>query len=161
MPYNIGTIVKQLRDAGLTNPVVGGDGYDTPDLIKVAGAAAENVYFSTHALMDADNGTAGIKKFIAAYNKEYGHDPENAFAALGYDSLYLMVDAISRAKSTDPKAIQTALNATKNFVAITGSITFNGSRVPQKGVTLIHITGGKFTLGAEVVPEKVPSPDTK
>ena len=64
MPYNVGTVVKQFRDAGLTGPIVGGDGYDTPDILSVAGAAAENVFFTTHALMDAQGGTEGIKKFI-------------------------------------------------------------------------------------------------
>src|SRR6188472_4011188 len=67
MPYNVGPLVKQFRDAGITGPIVGGDGYDTPDLVKVAGAAAENVFFTTHALMDATGGTAGMKKFITDY----------------------------------------------------------------------------------------------
>jgi branched-chain amino acid transport system substrate-binding protein len=159
MPYNIGPLVKQFRDAGITGPIVGGDGYDTPDLLTVAGAAADNVYFTTHALMDATGGTDGIKKFIADYKAEYGHDPENAFAALGYDTINLMVDAIKRAGSTDSAAVKAALEATKDFKGITGSITFSaGSHVPQKGVTVIAVKGGKFTLGAEVVPEKVPAP---
>jgi branched-chain amino acid transport system substrate-binding protein len=139
--------------------IVGGDGYDTPDLVKVAGAAADNVFFTTHALMDATGGTDPIKKFIAAYNKEYGHDPENAFAALGYDTVYLLADAIKRANGTDSAAIKKALEETKGFQGITGSVTFSGgAHVPQKGVTVIAITGGKLTLGAEVVPEKVPAP---
>src|SRR6476659_1064056 len=75
MPYNIGPLVKQFRDAGITGPIVGGDGYDTPDLISVAGKAADNVYFTTHALMDATAGTDGIKKFIADYKTEYGNYP--------------------------------------------------------------------------------------
>jgi len=159
MPYNIGPLVKQFRDAGITGPIVGGDGYDTPDLISVAGKAADNVYFTTHALMDATAGTDGIKKFIADYKTEYGHDPENAFAALGYDTLMLMADAIKRAGSTDSAAVKAALEATSNFPGITGAITFAaGSHVPQKGVTVIAVKGGKFTLGAEVVPEKVPAP---
>src|SRR5204863_1373651 len=153
MPYNIGPLVKQFRDAGITAPIVGGDGYDTPDLVSVAGAAADNVYFTTHALMDATGGTDGIKKFITDYNAEYGHDPENAFAALGYDTVYLLVDAIKRAGSTDSAAVKTAIEATKDFPGITGKITFSAdSHVPQKGVTVIAVKGGKFTLGAEVVP---------
>ncbi len=159
MPYNVGPLVKQMRDAGITGPVVGGDGYDTPDLVSVAGAAADNVYFSPHALMDASGGTDGIKKFIAAYNKEYGHDPENAFAALGYDTVYLLVDAIKRAGSMDAKAVKSAIEGTKGYPGITGSITFSAdAHVPQKGVTLIAVKDQKFTLGAEVVPEKVPAP---
>ncbi len=158
MPYNVGPVVKQFRDAGLTGPIIGGDGYDTPDILTVAGPAAENVYFTTHALMDAQGGTDGIKKFIEAYKKEYSHDPENAFAALGYDAMKLMADAIKRAGSTDAAAIKKAIQETKGFPGITGSITFGGSRVPQKGVTVIAIKDGKFTLGAEMVPEKVPAP---
>jgi branched-chain amino acid transport system substrate-binding protein len=159
MPYNVGPLVKQMRDAGIDGPVVGGDGYDTPDLITVAGAAAENVFFTTHALIDATGGTAGIKKFIAAYNAEYGHDPENAFAALGYDTVYLLVDAIKRAGSMDSAALLTAIGATTDFPGITGAITFaDGAHVPQKGVTIIEVKDGKFTLAAEVVPEKVPAP---
>jgi branched-chain amino acid transport system substrate-binding protein len=159
MPYNIGPIVKQFRDAGITGPIVGGDGYDTPDLLTVAGAAANNVFFSTHALMDATGGTDGIKKFIAAYKTEYQHDPENAFAALGYDTVYLLADAVKRANGTESAAVKTALEGTKDFKGITGSITFGADvHVPQKGVTIIDVEGGKFTLGAEVVPKKVPAP---
>jgi len=159
MPYNIGPIVKQFRDAGIDGPIVGGDGYDTPDLLTVAGAAADNVYFTTHALMDATGGTDGIKKFMAAYKTEYQHDPENAFAALGYDTVYLLADAVKRANGTDSAAVKTALEATKDFKGITGSVTFSAdAHVPQKGVTMIAVKGGKFTLGAEVVPQKVPAP---
>ncbi len=159
MPNNVGPLVKQFRAAGIDGPIVGGDGYDTPDLISVAGDAANNVFFTTHALMDATGGTDGIKKFMGAYKTEYGHDPENAFAALGYDTVYLLVDAVKRANGTDSAAVKTALEATKDFKGITGSVTFSAdAHVPQKGVTMIAIAGGKLTLGAEVVPEKVPAP---
>ena len=156
MPYNVGPAVLQMRQAGIDGPIVGGDGYDTPDILSVAGDSANNVYFTTHALMDPDLGTDGIKTFITDYTTEYGHAPENAFAALGYDAMNLLADAITRAGSTDAKAIQQALLDTKDFPGITGAITFNGSHIPTKGVTLIKIDGGKFTLGAEVVPEVVP-----
>ena len=159
MPYNIGPLAKQMRDAGLTGPIVGGDGYDTPDLVSVAGAAANNVFFTTHALMDSTGGTDAIKKFITAYTAAYGHAPENAFAALGYDSVYLLVDAIKRAGSMDAKGLKSALEGTKGFPGITGAITFSAdSHVPQKGVTIIDVENQTFTLGAEVVPEKVPAP---
>jgi branched-chain amino acid transport system substrate-binding protein len=159
MPYNIGLIAKQFRAAGLTGPIIGGDGYDTPDLISVAGPAAENVFFTTHALMDPINGTDGIQKFAAAYKAEYGKDPENAFAALGYDSIYLMADAIRRAGDTSAPAIKKALEETRDFPGITGSITLGpDSHVPRKGVTIIAVKDGRFTLGAEIVPDKVPAP---
>src|SRR6202008_1402883 len=98
---------------------VGGDGYDTPDLISVAGAAADNGYFTTPDPMDATPGPAGIKKFMPDYKTEYGHDPENAFAALGYDTLMLMADAIKRAGSTDSAAVKAAIEGTSNYPGIT------------------------------------------
>ena len=159
MPYNNGPIVKQIRDAGITGPIVGGDGYDTPDLVKVAGPATSNVFFTTHALMDAANGTDGIKKFMADYKAAYGNDPENAFAALGYDTVFLLADAIKRAGGTDSAAVKAALESTKDFPGITGKITFaDGSHVPQKGVTIIDVENGALKLGGEVVPVKVPAP---
>jgi len=159
MPYNVGTVVKQFRDAGLTGPIIGGDGYDDPSWIAAAGEAANNVFFSTHALNDATAGSDAYKKFFAAYSTEYGHAPENAFAALGYDSVYLFVDALERAGSTDAQAIKKALEETKGFPGITGAITFTPDQhVPQKGVTIIALKDGKYTLGAEIVPTKIPAP---
>lgn len=158
-PDDVGTIVKQFRDAGVKKPIMGGDGYDTPLLVQVGGAGAENVYFTTHSLMDASLGTDAVKAFIAAYQAEYKTPPENAFAGLGYDTVKLLADSIKRAGSADPKKIREALNATKDLPGVTGAITFQpGSRIPQKGVTVILVKDGKFTLAQEVVPQKVPTP---
>jgi len=159
VPDDIGTTVKQFREAGITGPIVGGDGYDTPLLVEVAGDAANNVFFTTHALMDPDNGSDAVKKFIADYNAEYGHDPENAFAALGYDTMKLIVDAIQRAGSTDGAAIAKAIEETQGFPGVAGELNYSASEhVPRKGVTMIEVKDGKFTLAAEMVPEKVPAP---
>ncbi len=158
LPDDIGTIVKQFRQAGLMQPIVGGDGYDTPLLVQVGGKSADNVYFTTHALMDAQIGTPEVKKFIAAYKKEYGKDPDNAFAALGYDTIYLLADAIKRAGSTDGAKIKVALNATKGLKTVTGAITFAGSRVPQKAVTVIGVKNLKLGLAASMAPGYVPNP---
>ena len=158
-PDEIGTIVKQFRDAGVDQPIVGGDGYDTPLLTEIAGPASNNVYFTTHSLMDAELGTDAVKKFISAYQAEYNTPPENAFAGLGYDTVKLLADAIKRAGSDDPKAIRDALQATQKLPGVTGEISYQpGVRVPQKGVTVILVKDGKFTLAGEVVPEKIPAP---
>jgi len=109
--------------------------------------------------MDATLGTDAVKKFIAAYQAEFKIAPENAFAGLGYDTVKLLADAIKRAGSADPKAIRTALQATKDLPGVTGSISYNeGSRIPQKGVAVILVKDGKFTLAQELVPQKVPAP---
>jgi len=158
-PEAVGMIVKQFRDAGVTQPIFGGDAYDTPELVRIAGAETSDVYFTTHALLDDDTGTEHVRAFIAAYQAEYGVAPENAFAALGYDTVMLLADAIARAGSDDPEAILRALEVTENWEGVTGSISYEqGSRVPKKGVTIVAVVNGTFTYSETVVPEQVPTP---
>jgi branched-chain amino acid transport system substrate-binding protein len=158
MPDDIGTIVKQVRQAGVNLPIVGGDGYDTPLLVQVAGPASNDVYFTTHALMTMDS-TPAVAKFIQAYNAEYGKDPENAFAALGYDSVHLIANAITQANSTDPTKIRDALQATTDLPGVTGAISYvDGKRVPQKQVTVIGVKDQKLYLAAQEAPSYIPTP---
>ncbi|MEJ2359686.1 MAG: ABC transporter substrate-binding protein, partial [Deinococcales bacterium] len=158
MPDDIGTIVKQVRQAGVNLPIVGGDGYDTPLLVQVAGPASNDVYFTTHALMTMDS-TPAVAKFIQAYKAEYGKDPENAFAALGYDSVHLIANAITQANSTDPTKIRDALQATTDLPGVTGAISYvDGKRVPQKQVTVIGVKDQKLYLAAQEAPSYIPTP---
>ena len=79
--------------------------------------------------------------------------PENAFAALGYDGMGLIADAITRAGSADPAKIRDALAVSKNYPGVTGSISYRpGIRVPDKTVTIISVKNGKLSLGGEVTP---------
>ena len=157
-PDDVGVVVKQIRQAGLEQPIVGGDGYDTPLLLSVGGKAANNVYFTTHAFM-AEDGTEGIVKFYKAYKAAYNTVPENAFAALGYDTVGLVADAISRAGAADPAKIRDALAATQGYQGITGSISFGpDSRVPNKTVSIIGVKDDKLYLAGEVTPTWVAKP---
>jgi branched-chain amino acid transport system substrate-binding protein len=159
MPYNAGQIVKELRAAGFPGPVMGGDGFDTPVLTRMAGTSSENVFFTTHVLLDPQSLSNAIVKFVTAYKAEYGTFPENAFAALGYDTIYLIADAIKRAGTADPAAVLKAIQETPEFPGITGTISYpGGSHVPRKSVTVVSIKNGVFTLGAIMVPDNVPEP---
>lgn len=154
-PAEIGTIVKQARDLGIALPILGGDGYDTPLLLELAGEAARDVYFSTHQGIydDAPEGAA----FAEAYTTEYGVAPEAVFAALGFDGINLLADAMNRAGSTDGEAVRDALAATQGFKGATGEITYQpGSRIPSKSVALVEIVDGKFSLIEIVVPRVIP-----
>ncbi len=158
MPDDIGLVVKQMRQAGVMEPIVGGDGYDTPLLLSVGGAAANNVYYSTHAFM-SDESTPAVQKFMAAYKAAYGTDPENAFAALGYDTVGLIADAIKRAGSTDPKAIRDAIAATNGYAGVTGTISYpSGVRVPSKTVAMIGVKNDALYLAASVDPTYIAAP---
>jgi branched-chain amino acid transport system substrate-binding protein len=158
MPDDIGLVVKQMRQAGVMQPIVGGDGYDTPLLISVGGKASNDVYYSTHAYM-AEDGTPPIVKFFNAYKAAYNTAPENAFAALGYDTVGLVADAITRAGAAEPGKIRDALAATQGYKGITGSISYQpDSRVPDKTVSLIGVKDEKLYLAGEVTPNWIAKP---
>lgn len=152
-PSKCGVIVKQMRARGVTQPIIGGDGYDTPLLVELGGEGANHdVYFTTHASLE--NPAEKVQNFVKAYQATYGKAPENAFAALGYDAMYLLADAIKQAGSADPKAIRDALAATDGFEGVTGKVSYkNGSRVPTKSVTILTVKDGKFAFVKEVLPE--------
>jgi branched-chain amino acid transport system substrate-binding protein len=152
-PSKCGVIVKQMRDRGITQPIIGGDGYDTPLLVELGGEGANHdVYFTTHASLN--NPSDKVQNFVKAYKSTYNSDPENAFAALGYDSMYLLADAITRAGSSDPAKIVGALNKTSGFEGVTGKISYTGgSRVPNKSVTVLTVKDNKFEFVKEVLPE--------
>jgi branched-chain amino acid transport system substrate-binding protein len=158
-PDDIGRLVKQLRAAGIHQPIVGGDGYDTPLLLDIAGAAADNTYFTTHAFLDATQGTPAVQQFIADYEVEYGTPPDTAFAALGYDAVMLLANAIEHADSAKQKAIPEALESTDGFAGVTGSISFGPfAHIPEKEVTVVKVDGTTLTLAAVIRPQKVPLP---
>ena len=152
-PSKCGVIVKQMRARGITQPIIGGDGYDTPLLVELGGEGANHdVYFTTHASLN--NPAKKVQNFVKAYKATYGTAPENAFAALGYDSMYLLADAITRAKSADSAKIVAALNTTTGFEGVTGKISYSGgSRVPHKSVTVLTVKAGVFSFVKEVLPE--------
>lgn len=151
IPNEAGITTKQIREAGLTQPILSGDGFDTPLIAEVAGDLADDVYYSTHAALD--NPDPKVQGFVKAYTEEYGHPPENAFAALGYDMMNLIADAIKRAGSDDPKAIRDALEATRDFPGVTGTISYApGQRKPTKSVTIIQVQDGKYSFRKEVTP---------
>jgi branched-chain amino acid transport system substrate-binding protein len=143
-PGDDATFVRQAREAGVTTPIIGGDAFDNPDLVKNAGANnTKDVYFTTHMAMSTDNPV--VAKFIEAYNAEYGVPPENAFAGLGYDSVNLMADAINKATDLSSKAINDAIFTITAFSGVTGNADFsNKNRAPDKEVTIISVKDGKF-----------------
>ncbi len=152
-PSTAGAIVKQIRDRAILTPIVSGDGFDTPLLIEAGGAGANaNVYFATHANMN--NPSEKVQKFVRAYRAAYSKDPENAFAALGYDTMGLLADAIQFAGDAEGARVRDALQRTRGFDGLTGRIFYITSRrVPDKSVSILTVRDGRFAFVKEVRPE--------
>ncbi|MEW5816306.1 MAG: ABC transporter substrate-binding protein [Spirochaetota bacterium] len=144
IPNEAGLTVKQIREAGLSLPILSADGFDTELVTTVPGPKlANDVYFSTHTYR-SDNRKEVIE-FIEAYKKEYGREPENAFAPLGFDAVGLIVDAIKRAGTDEKEALKKALSQTSGYKAVTGEISYTRpSRVPLKPVAIIGVKNGQY-----------------
>jgi len=110
---DVGKIIKQARELGMTIPILGGDAWDSPKLAELGGPQPlNNTYFTNFYSVEDKNPVSNA--FIEAYKKEYGQLPDS-MAAMGYDAAHLLVDAIKRANSTESSKIREALAATKNF----------------------------------------------
>ena len=147
----VGPIVKQARELGITQPLIGGDGWDSPKVIEIAGAAARDCYYTNHYSPDDPRAA----EFVAAYKAEYAKVPD-ALAALGYDAVGVVADAINRAGKADPKAIRDALADTKGFKGATGEITMDAERNPTKGAVVLAIRQTKQGMAPELYTEILP-----
>lgn len=146
IPNEAGITVKQIREAGLDIPIIGADGSDTELLTTVPSKEdASNIYISTHTYREDKR--PEVTSFVDAYTKEYGVPPENAFAALGYDGMGLLVEGFKNAGSTDKVALKEALAATNGYPGVTGTISYTRpSGVPVKPVAIMSVQNGQFKV---------------
>ncbi|MCC3305945.1 ABC transporter substrate-binding protein [Sneathiella sp. HT1-7] len=150
--------IRALRNAGVTVPIISGDGFDIGT--EWANLPDEsNVYFTTHADVSADNTSPSVTAFRSAFKKKFPNVEPDAFSALGYDTVKLVAAAIEAAGSTDVEAIREALSTLTNFKGITGEISFsNDSQIPTKSVTIMKVIKGDETFVQTILPENVPAP---
>jgi branched-chain amino acid transport system substrate-binding protein len=136
-----GLIARQARSLGVTATLLGADGWDSPKLVEIGGAAIEGAYFSNH--YSFDDPSPRVQNFVADYRKAYGADPDS-LSALAYDAARLIADAIARAGSTEGKRVRDALAATREFAGVTGTITMDADRNPDKLPVILRVEGGRF-----------------
>lgn len=136
-------ILRQAKETGFKGQVIGGDGWDgILSQFKNDPTGADGVIFSNHySLYDADE---KVQKFVNAYKSKYNEDP-TAFSALGYDSVYLIKQAVEAAGTKDKAAVVRALEGIQ-FAGVTGSFTFDDQHNPVKTVSFIQIKDGKYEL---------------
>jgi branched-chain amino acid transport system substrate-binding protein len=141
-------IMKEARKQGLKAPMFGGDGLFSPKFIELGGPAVEG---SMSALgFSTEQATPETAKFIETYKAKMNAEP-GLFDAQGYDAVMLLVDAMKRANSVDPKVFKDALAKTKNFAGVSGTISMQANREPIKSpLSLLAVKDGKFVLKAKV-----------
>lgn len=135
-------IMKKMRELGMTQKVIGSNGFNSPAFIASAGAAADGVIVGTPWFPNKDD--QKVKDFRKAYVAKYGKEPDQ-FAAQAYDGMYLMYEALKASGSaTDREKFRTALQNIKDFVGVTGKFSFDEKRDPKMEVQVLEIKGGKF-----------------
>jgi len=148
--YNeVGLIALQARELGITVPLLGGDGWDSPTLMQTGGAAMEGNFFTNH--FSTDDQSPIIQDFIREFRKRFNRDPD-AIAALGYDAAKALLDALIRANSTEPARVRDALAATKDFRGVTGKITIDENRNANKSVVVLTIKNKVFHYVETIAP---------
>ncbi|MBI2212044.1 MAG: ABC transporter substrate-binding protein [Acidobacteria bacterium] len=146
----IGQIAVQARDLGITVPLVGGDGWESPKLIEIGGKALEGCFYSNH--YHVDDPSPAVHQFVASYEKKYGAKPD-AMAALGYDSMKFLAAAMERAANLEGPTLRDEIAKTADFQGVTGTITLGPDRNPlNKKLVVLEIKDGNLVLRATVDP---------
>ena len=144
----VGLIIKQARELGITQPIVGGDGLSSEKLVELAGSKANltNVFYTAH--FSAKSTDADVQAFIKAYKEKYNTTPDS-FSALAYDAAQLLMKAIEKAGSTDAQAIKKALAESADFDGVTGTFTMGKDHTPLKSAVVIEFQNGEEVSAEE------------
>ncbi|MBK5484140.1 MULTISPECIES: ABC transporter substrate-binding protein [Peribacillus] len=146
----VGLILKQAREDGIDLPFMGGDGWDSPKVVEIAGAEAlKNTFITNHYSPEDED--AKIQDFVAAYKKKYNKTPD-AFAALGYDTGYYLADAIKRSGDASPEKIRQALEDVKDLQLVSGTLNLDKNHDPIKSATILEYVDGKQTFKTKINP---------
>jgi branched-chain amino acid transport system substrate-binding protein len=151
----VGVIANQTKQLGIKAPLLGGDGWDAPQLWQLGGASLNGDYISNH--YSVDDPSPAIRKFVSDYQARYKVQPD-ALAALGYDSMKVLADAITRASGTDSAKLRDAIAATKNFAGVTGLITIDADRNAVKPAVVLKLQDSKFVYETTIYPEGLTPP---
>lgn len=144
-----GLVARQARELGMNATLLGGDGFEAPQLLAIGGDALEGTYYATHFAVESTGQASRV--FVEAFRKRYGAAP-NGLAALTYDAVRLVADAIGRAGTTDRAAVRRALAGTRGFEGVTGLTTINKRRDADKDAAIITIRNGKPTFVEAIRP---------
>ena len=147
-------IIPQARSVGFEGYVMGPDGYDGtdfPEELKQTGAKIYKTYYTTHYSAD-DNTNTKVQDFIKSYKSKNNAEP-NTFAALGYDTIYMIKQAIEKAGENATREDVRNAVAGMTFDGVTGKFTMDKSGSPTKSVTVLEMKDGKPVYNTTVQPK--------
>jgi branched-chain amino acid transport system substrate-binding protein len=165
-----GLIARQARELGIKAPILGGDGWESDQLIGIGGAALEGCYYSNH--FAADNPDPRLQEFLKTYAAKYAGQEPNAIVGLAYDAGQVLFQSMEKLANLDPEAftglssskagspqrkaackkLRDLIATTTNFPGVTGTITLDENRNASKPAVVLEIKGGKKVYNTTINP---------
>jgi branched-chain amino acid transport system substrate-binding protein len=149
--YNdVAQIAIQARDLGITQPLVGGDGWESPRLLELGGKSLEGCFYSNHYYVE--DPAPVVREFVTKYAQRYGAKPDS-LAALGYDAMRVLAQAMRNAPAIDSASIRDEIAKTREFPGVTGTITLGPDRNPiGKKLVIVEVVNGTLQLKKTIDP---------
>lgn len=134
----VGPIAQQASQAGLKVKLLGGDGWDSEQILTSGGDAIIGGYFCNHYNNKEDR--PAVKEFLAKWKTKFGTEPGTTMAALGYDAMAVTIDALKRTPSLNSKDLIKSIDETEKFPGVSGEITLKGAEGnPKKRALVVEI----------------------
>ncbi len=143
-------ICLQARALGIDVPFIGGDGWEAPQLIELGGKAVEGTYYSTY--FSAENDAPEVRAFVKKFSARWTNETPEAVSALGYDAVYLIAAAMTKAGTTTGPTLRDAIAATKNFPGVTGQTTIDEKRNSANAAVMLTVKNGRSLFFESVTP---------
>lgn len=147
----VGVIAKQTKQLGIKAPLLGGDGWDSPQLWDLGGESLNGSFISNH--YSVDDPSPVIQDFVKRYKAKYNGVAPDALAALAYDAMMVLADSIKRANGTECAALRDAIAQTKDFKGITGVITLDAERNAVKPAVVLELRDKQFVYKETINPD--------
>ncbi|SEO08027.1 amino acid/amide ABC transporter substrate-binding protein, HAAT family [Paracoccus alcaliphilus] len=157
---DLGTIIRAIREVGITAPIVGGDSYDDPSLIEsLGGKFGNDIYFVTHTWMGSE-AHPKMEEFIELYKAYHGAEPDTSFVATGWDTVMMMAQGVEAAGSVEGAAVALALEEGQ-FDLLTGNLDYSDAasgHMPTKAAAVVELQGGEPAFVGWKTAESQPAP---
>lgn len=148
--YNeVALLAKQLKELGMKQILLGGDGWSSPKLYEIAKDAITGHYFSNHYTTESTD--PKTIEFVKNYKAKHNEDPD-VMAALGYDSVYLLAEAIKNTKEITRETVREELSKIKDFAGVTGKMSMNENRDAVKSAVVVKVVGPDYKFVTSVNP---------
>ncbi len=152
--YNeVALLARQLKDLGMKQPMLGGDGWSSPDLYKIAKDAINGHYFSNHYTTESTD--PKTVDFVKKFKTQFKEDAD-VMAALAYDATYMMAEAMTKAsadnKTLTRESIREEMTKIKDFHGVTGKMSMNANRDAVKSAVVVKVEGPEYKYVTTVNP---------